>query len=339
MKPKRQGTVNRINLEGAIAAMRAASSFTLTTHINPDGDAIGSLLALEHFLGAIGKRDIDCVCHDPVPRIYEWLPGAERIKTPAQLGTVGELVIVIDVAQFSRIGSVAGKIPPGHPVLVLDHHLEDSPSGTLHYIDPGYAAAAEIVVDLYEAAGVPMSREAAECAYVGLTTDTGGFRYANTNARAHERAARLLKVGIDVAEISGRCFDVISTAKLDLLRHVLDRMVMEEEGRVAWSYLDEADLLLAAASHEDTSGLVNFARNIEGVDIGILLRQAGPNEVKLSMRSRKGINSAQLLKPLGGGGHAGAAGATLKMDLNAARAAVLDAVHAELQSPRIGATP
>ena len=310
--------------------MQGASSFTLTTHINPDGDAIGSLLALEHFLRALGKDDIVCVCADPVPRIYEWLPGADRIRTPAQLGTIGELLIVIDVAQFARVGAVAAKIPEGHPVLVLDHHLEDTPSGTLHYIHPEYAASAEIVADLFEAAGLPISREAAECAYVGLTTDTGGFRYANTNVRAHERAARLIATGLDVADISRRCFDVMSIAKFELLRHVLDRTSFAEDGRVAWSYLDEADLALATASHEDTNGLVNFTRNIEGVDVGILFRQSAPSEVKLSMRAKKGINAAQVLKPFGGGGHAGAAGATLAMDLETARVAILDAVHAGL---------
>jgi len=322
--------MGRINLRDLVEECRKADSFLITSHTGPDGDSVGSMLAMRHFLNALGKTDVTCASHDPVPRVYDWLPGAEEIVDADTMRGAYDLVVVLDVAQRDRIGSVGTRLSPDQRILVLDHHREEEPFGTVNFIDHTYASTSEIIVELFEAAGLEISREAADCAYVGLTTDTGSFKYANTDARAHRTAARLLEAGVDVSDISSRIFDVMSLAKSDLLRRVLERMQVSECARYAWSHVTEQDLVEAEAKSEDVDGLVNFVRNLEGIEVGMLFRELGPERVKVSMRSRGKLKASEVLKPFGGGGHAGAAGATLHLGLENGRAAVLGAVEEAL---------
>ncbi|MDP7639862.1 MAG: bifunctional oligoribonuclease/PAP phosphatase NrnA [Candidatus Hydrogenedentes bacterium] len=328
--------MTRIDLSAALATLKAADSFLLTTHADPDGDALGSMLGLRLFLQALGKTQIACVCHDPAPKSHAWLPGAELVCRPGELegAPSADLSVITDVAQYERIGDAAAPVQSSREVLVLDHHLEEDPCGTLHFVDPSYASASEIIADLFDAADVPLSREAAECVYVGLTTDTGGFRFANTNSASHLRAAKMLATGIDVFEISSLCFDSMSVGKFLLLRRILDEMVIEESGLVAHTSLSRADIESVDAAPEDVNGLVNYARNIEGVRVGILFREVDSETVKISMRSHGEVNSAEVLKVFGGGGHAGAAGATVRMTLGGARGAVLAEVNKALRVGR-----
>ncbi len=322
--------MNRIDLEGVVEECRKAESFLITSHAGPDGDSVGSMLAMRHFLKALGKTDITSACHDPVPRIYDWLPGAEEIVDADNVRAAYDLVLVLDVAQLERIGSVGTRLSADQRILVLDHHREEDPCGTVNFIDYTYASASEIVVELFDVAGVTITREAAECAYVGLTTDTGSFKYANTDPRAHRTAARLLETGIDVSDISARVFDVMSLPKSDLLRRVLERTQLSECTRYAWSHVTEEDMIEADAMSEDVDGLVNYVRNLEGVEVGMLFRELGAERVKVSMRSRGKVDASEVLRPLGGGGHAGAAGATLHLSLEEGRARVLGAVEEAL---------
>lgn len=326
--------MSAIDLQEAVEECRKADRFLITTHTSPDGDAVGSVLTVRYFLEALGKTDITIACHDPVPRVYDWLPGAIEIVDADNIGDDYDLVIIIDVAQLERIGSVALKFPEGQRILVLDHHREDDACGTVNFVDPTYASAAEIAADLFEVAGVPLSKDAAICAYVGLTTDTGSFRFGNTNARAHQTAIRLLDAGIDVSDISARVFDVMSFPKSDLLRRVLERIQMSDCARYAWSYVVEHDFVEADALPEDVDGLVNFVRNLEGIQIGMLFREMKHGRVKVSLRSRNPVNSADIVRPLGGGGHAGAAGLTLHATMDEARAQVFERVDEALGAIR-----
>lgn len=321
------------SLKEIVEVLRRPGSFLVTTHENPDGDAIGSMLALTHLLRAMGHKEVTAACNDPVPQIYSWLSGAEDVVTAdwANLDPV-DRVIVIDVGQLDRIGGVAKAFGPEQEIMVLDHHLEDAPCGAINFVDATYAAASEIVVELYEHAGLEMSLEAAECAYVALITDTGGFRFGNTSARSHLTAAKLIEAGVNPAAIAGRVFDVLSLPKLELLRRVLDRMEIDPSGRFAHSFLTGEDMSQAQAKGEDLDGLVNFGRNIEGVEVGVLFRRIEEKKVKVSLRSMGGFNSADLLKAYGGGGHKGAAGATLDMTLEQAQSAILGRVRESLEA-------
>jgi len=324
-----------INLERAVDLCREADSFLVASHAGPDGDSIGSTIAMGFFLRALGKTDVICASSDPVPRIYDWMPGAVEIYQPDAIDPDWQvdLMIVLDVAQADRLGGLARWVTEEQRVLVLDHHQENAPCGTWNFIDTEYAATSEIVVDLYAAAGLPLDRDAATAAYVGLTTDTGSFRYGNTNEQAHRHAAELVGLGVDVSGIANRVFDVISMPKLELMRRVLARVERSACERYAWSYLTARDLSEADADSEDVEGLVNFLRNLEGIEIGVLFRELEKGKVKVSMRAARPFNAGQILKPLGGGGHPGAAGAKLHEPLDQAMDAVLSAIDAALGEP------
>ncbi|MDQ1257899.1 MAG: bifunctional oligoribonuclease and phosphatase NrnA, partial [Candidatus Hydrogenedentes bacterium] len=151
------------DLADIVAELRAADRFLVTSHLNPDGDAIGSTLALGYLLEALGKTGVTCMNQDPVPRILQWIAGADRLASAESDTNTFDTVIVVDVAQRDRLGSVDKRIAPGARIVVIDHHQEQNPCGDVNFVDPSYAAAGEIVADLFDAAGVPMTREAAEC--------------------------------------------------------------------------------------------------------------------------------------------------------------------------------
>lgn len=313
---------------GIIEAFREGSRFLVTSHVSPDGDSIGSMLGTAGLLRALGKTEIVCAMADPVPPMYADLPGAGKIVRPGEGVEAPQVdtVVVVDVSTRERLGAVAPWLEGAQRVLVVDHHLNDHPEGDLGWIDPGYAAAGEMVLELFDAAGVEPDAGLALCLYTALTTDTGGFRFSNTTARAHRAAARLLEHGIDVSGVSRRVFDLLPRPKLALLRLVLDRMEFLCDGAVAHSHLTQADLDAAGAGKEDINGLVNYCGNIEGVRVGILFQGVEPALTKASFRAAPGFNAAAFLAPFGGGGHAAAAGITLKESLEDAKARLLGAL-------------
>lgn len=311
---------------GIIEEFRKGERFLVVSHANPDGDAIGSILALATLLRALGKRHVTCALADAVPALYTQLPGAKKIIGPEDDPPEFDTVVVVDVSTLDRTGDIADWIEPKHRVLIVDHHLTQSPDGHMGWIDSTFAAAGEMVVTLFDTAEIALDRNVAECTYVAITTDTGGFRYSNTTSRSHHIAARLVDLGVDVADISRRMFEVLSRPKAALLRLVLDRLELIENGHVAHSYVTAEDLVQTGGNREDYTGLVNYCSNIEGVRVGILFNAVDAETTKASFRSDRDFNSAHYLQSFGGGGHAAAAGITLNASLDEARKMLLDPI-------------
>lgn len=302
----------KVDLPTIIDELLRARSVLLTTHESPDGDALGSMLGLWHWFRAQGKKNVFCAMSDPPPRIYRTLPGAKQILTPQDPPPDFDVVAFVDVASRDRIGKISDWIDGSKKILVMDHHLEDDTRGALGFIDPTYAAMGEIIFELFETSETPLSPEAAHCLYVAQVTDTGGYRFSNTNPRSHRIAAKLLEAGVDVESTCSQVFDNMSLAKFGLLRRVLDRMELEEAGRLAYTFVTYQDLEDVGGRKEDLDNLVNFARNIEGVYVGALFNAVEANVTKVSLRARKGFNAAAFLSQYGGGGHAAAAGVTIQ---------------------------
>lgn len=324
---RKEAPMLRLSLEEVVEELRAANSFLIVAHTNPDGDAVGSILGLRYLLESMGKKSVTCALSDPVPRRYRTLPGALDIVGPdVETIPTFELAIIVDVAQRERIGEMAQWISEGTRVMVLDHHLDEYPQGDAGLVDTTYAAAGELIFDLYETAEVPLSKNAATCLYTAQATDTGGYRYSNTNSRSHRMAAHFHDAGIDNATICQNAFDLMSRAKFDLLRKVLDRTALRLNGQAAWSYLSHEDIDAAGGTREDLEGLVNYPRNIEGVDVAVFFHAVGPEETKISLRSTPKFNSADFCRRFGGGGHAAAAAARIAKPFDVARDDVLSAL-------------
>ncbi len=326
MPNKNMTRTKNSDLRAVLDVLHAGKSILVTSHTSPDGDAVGSLLAMAHFLRALGKDSVTCALADPVPKTYLWLPGVQDIAAPELLHAHFDVAVIIDAHQRSRIGSVSKLIAEDTTLLALDHHLAESIDAPIHYVNPSYSAACEIVVDLFDLAGLPISREAADCAYIALITDTGSFRYSNTNPRAHRTAARLIEAGIDVADISARTFDTMARPRFDLLSRVLQRTKVSANGLFAAAQVTMSDMQETGAKGEDVDGLINYLRNIEGVQLAALFREAEPGITKVSFRARPPVNCAEILREFGGGGHAAAAGATLSCPMNEAVATILSAL-------------
>lgn len=320
-----------LDLAGVIAELRAADSLLLTTHENPDGDAVGSLLGLWHFVRALGKKKAVCVCADPAPRIYRFLPGLSEIVDCSGTPPDYDLAVIIDTSPRVRIGKAAEWIPEDKPLMILDHHLDTGPAGAMGLIDSSYAAAGEIVAELFNEAAVPLTPEAAVCLYVAQITDTGGYRFSGTNARSHRIAAALYETGINASSICARVFDEMSMPKFELLKRVLDRIEFAANGRIAHTHVTLQDVEEARAKKEDLNNLINYARNLEGVRVGMLCHATGPETTKVSLRAAPGFDAAAFLAQFGGGGHAAAAGTTMNVPLLQARDMVLERLEAALE--------
>jgi phosphoesterase RecJ-like protein len=322
-----EAPMQRLDIPAVLEELRQAESILITAHTNPDGDAVGSMLGLYHLLNSMGKMQVACAMADAVPEVYRFLSGSERILGLQDAIPAAATVVLVDCSTLERIGDMADQLPEEARLLVIDHHAEEEPEGDAGFLDPTYAATGEIIAEMFQAAELPLTKEAAECLYAAQATDTGGYRFSNTTARSHRIAATLLDAGIDAAGIIHRVYEVMSRPKFELLRKVLDRMELSAGGRLAASYVTDDDLVACGGKKEDLDGLVNYARNIEGVQVGALFNAVSPTKTKVSFRSYPAFNSAKFLSQFGGGGHAAAAGATIDKPRKEVQSMVIEAAE------------
>ncbi len=321
-------TTARSDLARVVETLRNAERLVVSTHVNPDGDAVGTALGLAHLLHGMGKRDVVCMMQDPVPALYAWLPGADWFISPAGDPVDCDCFVMVDAATTPRLGDAAPWIAHAQTLLTIDHHLEDHPEGDIQFVDPTYAAAGEIVTELFATADVPLTQAAAACLYTAIVTDTGSFQYHSTRPRTHEMAARLVAAGIDVAGISSRLFDSMSPGKYRLLARVMTRTRLIADGRAAYSEVYPTDFDDTGADGDDLNNLANYARAIEGVEVAMVFRSLGPALTKVSLRATPAFDATRVAGFFGGGGHTGAAGATLPLPLHQAKHVVLERVKA-----------
>ena len=327
-----------LTLEEAAARFRDARSVLITTHVGPDGDAIGSLLGLYWLARALDKP-VQLMVDSPVPRTCAFLPGADAIRNADDMPKPFELAVMVDCSVSSRVGQAARWLRECASVLILDHHTETGEPGTAGFIDPSYAAAAELVADLYTALDVPLSTEAALCLYVGQVTDTNGYRFSNTTPRSHQIAARLLEAGhIAPHQITERVLEFLPRPKFDLMQRMLERVEFRRAGTIAVSWLVPEDFSACGAVREHTDNLINILRQVDGVKVAVLAYALDPGHVKISLRSDGSFDCAACCRQWGGGGHVPAAGVSLEMPMRDALDQVLAAIEVALPPDDIKCT-
>ncbi|NLP37936.1 MAG: bifunctional oligoribonuclease/PAP phosphatase NrnA [Firmicutes bacterium] len=299
----------------------------VVSHILPDGDAIGSIIALGLALEKLGKS-VTMYSADGVPAKYEFLHGSEKIITslPAEKF---DCVAVLDCAAQDRIQPIWAEIKDFF-ILNLDHHPTNSLFGRINYVEPTAAATGEIVFALLELLGVTITPEIATALYVAITTDTGSFRYENTSEKTHLITAKLLAAGVKPEIIASRVFDLRTVPAVLALRLALSSLTFSEDKHIAWMTLKNDDLVRIKAGSDDLDGIVNYAKNIEGVEVGLLFREQADGTVKVGLRSFN-VDVAKIAAAFGGGGHARAAGCSLHTDIQTAVNRVLTAVAREIK--------
>jgi phosphoesterase RecJ-like protein len=283
-----------------------ANEILVVSHVNPDGDAIGSTLAVGEILQSMGIP-VSLVNESPVPDKMTFLPGADKILMPSDMKNKRfPVVIAVDAADISRVGICQQLFDNEAIILNIDHHATNDRFGFVNMIKDDAAATVEILYDWAKYLNISISNRLATFLYAGLLTDTGGFRYSNTTSYTLRIAAELLDLGAEAYELSERLLETISTSYLEQLKESLASMQIVLDGKVAY----------LTSTEEDNEGLVNFARNIEGVDVGILFRPKDEEHMKVSLRSRHLIDVSEIALSLGGGGHARAAGCTIKGNMD-----------------------
>lgn len=313
----------------AIAALAKARSVALVAHRDPDGDTIGSVIALGLGLEAAGKR-VTFHCADPVPESFTFLPTTARFTREPPRGV--DLVATLDFGDASRAKFA---VPQDLPLLNIDHHATNAHFGTVNLVDVSAPATAQIVALLVDEAGYRWTPEMATAALLGIMTDTGSFQFSSTDARCHRVAARLLELGADLQAITGNVYRSRPFATLKLFGIAFQRLESEADGRLVHTWLRQEDFVAAGAKPEHVSGLIEQVALSSGMRVAILVNEERAGQVKVSIRTSAeppAIDAAALAARFGGGGHVRAAGAIVAGTLEDVRPRVLGEARAMLRA-------
>jgi bifunctional oligoribonuclease and PAP phosphatase NrnA len=319
------------------AALRPGQRVCLTTHVNPDGDGIGSEVGLVHLLRDQG---IDTIITNPSPTpprfnfLFRDLPGIDKSSEAVRELRRADLIIVLDISDLNRLGMLIETVKErGVPVGCVDHHVSTGllPPGP-RYVDPTAAATGELIFELAKANGWEVTLAAARALYVAILTDTGGFRFSNTRPRTLRVAADLLETGVDPEQIYLEVYARAPEGRPRLLAEALQTLVVERDYGLAWVTVPPGAIERHGVSSDDLDGVVEFPRSIEGVRMALLFREIAQGRVKVSLRSVGEVDVAAFAKAYGGGGHTKAAGLSLTGSLAEVQATVLKAARAYLGS-------
>ncbi|MET8907402.1 bifunctional oligoribonuclease/PAP phosphatase NrnA [Micromonospora sp. NPDC004551] len=303
----------------AVAAVRglpATARVLLICHVNPDGDALGSMLGFGLGLRRLGVRQLQATFPGPpeVPEPFRWLPGSDLLVAQDDAYPDPDLVICFDAASESRLGDLVDRLDKAGTALVLDHHASNTGFGAIHLVDPHAAATSVVALGLLDRLGVTLDAEIAACLYVALSTDTGSFRFEATTPAVHELAARLLATGIRPGDISRRIFDTRPFGAVRLFGEVVGRARLEPAAAaghgLVWTYATREDL----ARHDQPAyvleALIDSVRCTAEADVSCVVKQSGDAEWAVSLRSKGAVDVSRVATALGGGGHRFAAGFT-----------------------------
>ena len=309
--------------------------FLVATHVNPDGDAIGSLGALALVLEGMGKQVV-AYCQDEVPLFLRFLPYADRIVREISDPDHFEVAVVLDCGELDRIGSAVEVLQHVGKIIHIDHHSSSDDFGQINLVRPECSSTAEILYEIFQAMPVSLTREAAENIYTAILTDTGSFRFANTTPRALAIAAEMVALGVLPEKVAGEIYDSMSPERIELLSLSLNTLTLRKNGRVAAMHVSRRMLEETGTSFIDTDGFVNYPRAISTAEIAIFFREMHADEVNVSLRSRGGLNVAEFARIHGGGGHHNAAACRLRGSLSEVVEKILKAAEEFIQDAKPG---
>jgi phosphoesterase RecJ-like protein len=302
-----------------LAEIREAERFCLVTHEHPDGDALGSLVAMHRILTALGKESVMLMAADEFPLPYEYrFFDLQGLSTVPPTDLMQRTIIFLDCGNIDRTPLAVVKGDDAH-ILNVDHHHDNTRFGTVNLVDPESSCTAEIVWDLMRALGVQPDQDLAEALYVGLVTDTGKFMYENTGSRAHVMAAELIEAGVDTHAIYRRLYEDMPYAKLALLGRALSQVERHDGGVITIARVTREDFDATGAEDSYTEGIVDHLRSVEGTKVAALAREVSVDgdvrHSKVSLRSTDGeVDVSAIARAGGGGGHRQAAGFSTELD-------------------------
>lgn len=295
--------------------LRKSSRILVTSHVHPDGDAVGALVAAALALEALGKRVV-LYNESRIPAVYRFLPGADRIRRRLAAAETCDAALVLDCSDLSRVGETGAEMILRIPMVInVDHHVTNTRFGDLHWIDTAACATAEMIYRLVKAMGVAIDPAMATAIYTGIFTDTGSFRFANTNQAAFSICNEMVARGVEPYRVAKRVYGSYSLGRIKLLNLALDSLEISPDGR--WSFMTLTRDMFAetGTQTEDIDGIINYAKRIQDVEVAVLIQEPPASEepdrngrLNVSLRSDGRVDVAALASDFGGGGHRRAAG-------------------------------
>ena len=298
-----------MTLDDILVEIKKAEKIVIMAHETPDGDAIGSMLAMRLALKKLGKES-DVIVRE-FPRTFDFLAGANEVKSNSDIEKY-DLAISLDCTDLKRL---VGReyFEKAKKTIVIDHHSTNTMFGDLNFVNPVSPACCEILAGMFEYFDIEIDAEIGSCILTGIITDTGGFKYSSVTSETFEFTAELLRKGVNVSDIYQRVLETRTKSNFELLRRATNRLELLEDGKVAFTYINKKDEEEVNAEPGDHEGIVENARSIEGVKVSVFIREKEENLYKVSMRTGNGsnINVSDICYIFGGGGHPRAAGATV----------------------------
>ncbi len=310
--------------------LNKAEKIALCGHVMPDGDCLGTMLALGLALRKMGKKVV-FYSPDPVPDLYAFLPSAGEVRVELDQRWRFDLFVSVDCSVPDRLGHFQELLGQAGRVVVLDHHAGSAVFGNVYINLPANAAVGEIVYDFLPLLPVVIDEDIATCLYVAIVTDTGSFCYDNTSSETHLRTANLMKRGVPAARINKLLYEEKPLVSLQVLSAVLQTLYISDCGRVAWMFIKRDTLHILNAFDEHVDGVIDYPRMIKGVELALFFRELEDGQYKVSLRSKYYLDVNKLAAHYGGGGHPRAAGCLMKGDLEDIKNQLLQAALAALK--------
>lgn len=308
-----------MTLDEILKEIKNAETIVISAHEAPDGDAIGSCMAMKLILEQMGKNP-DVILPE-YSRLFNFLPKIEEVKKESDVECY-DLAISLDCANLSRL---VGReyFEKAKKTIVIDHHGSNNMYGDLNYVNPASPACCEVIAGIMEYYKEDITKDIGTCIMTGIITDTGGFRHSNITADTFDFTAELIRKGVNVPEIYKKALRTQTKANFLLSKKAMERMEILEDGKVTYTYINLDDEKEVNAEPGDHEGIVDLGRDLEGVEVSIFIREKGENTYKLSLRSGNSVNVSDICLIFGGGGHQRAAGATIKGTLEQVKEKVL----------------
>lgn len=315
------------SLEQVAQAIAKRNNFLLLSHTMPDGDSIGSLLGMYQGLKNMGK-EVSMFMQDPVPAMYRYLKGSDKVMLPGQFKGGIENVIFLDCADEERVGEAALEMLGSRRFTInIDHHMSNTLFGDINYIQPQAAATAELVYSLLKMMQIEIDPPLANALYAAIVQDTGSFHHSNTTAGTFRTAADLLDCGVQLDVTRVQLFESKSRVEICLLGRALNSIQFTTDGKIAWMTLTYQDVESLDALDAHPEGIINHTLMVKGVEVGLLFREIAPGQIKVGFRSKGMADVSALAVLFGGGGHRQAAGASMLGTMEECQRKVIEAVR------------
>ena len=315
-----------------IESVKTARRILITSHLDPDGDSIGSQLALKGWLMDSGK-EVRIINQGKIPSKYLFLDEEKAIEdfdSAKAIDWSADLIFVLECPNLERIGEVKKLLKEGSKVINLDHHPDNSFFGDISYVDTQACALGGIIYGLLTSAGYHLDKRIATQLYAAILTDTGRFRFSNTTPEALRIGAELINLGANPREINNQIYYNSSNASLKLLGFLLLNLETFANGKISFLVIDQVTLKELNVSKEDTEGFVDYSLFLKGTEVGVLFTQKNDSKTKVSLRSQNSFDVSALARTFGGGGHRNAAGCTVDRNLNSTKELILKKIEEEL---------